>query len=293
MKKYFAAAAAVLVTSQILYADIYNPTPAKAQPLNSLSCASVPTGSVTAFAGSTVPLGYLVSDGSAVNRTTYAALFAAIGTTYGSGDGSTTFNLPDLRGHFTASGLVTSGANIGDIITTASSTCPSGTVQANGASYATATYPLLFSTIGYTHGGSGSNFNVPDYRGRFLRGVDEGAGNDPDTSTRSAMNVGGNTGDAIGSLQSQATALNGILLHDPGHSHASGAYQNQDPNGWGEAFHSGFGYASSVGGVLTNNVGPSATGIFLTGDTETRPRNAYVNYCIRTLAQSLDYVIKY
>lgn len=44
--------------------------------------------------------GWLVADGAAVSRTTYAALFAAIGTTYGSGDGSTTFNLPDLRGEF-------------------------------------------------------------------------------------------------------------------------------------------------------------------------------------------------
>jgi len=53
-----------------------------------------------AYAGSTVPAGYLVCNGSAVSRTTYADLFAAIGTMYGSGDGSTTFNLPDYRGMF-------------------------------------------------------------------------------------------------------------------------------------------------------------------------------------------------
>jgi len=59
----------------------------------------VPTGSLFPFAGSAAPTGYLLCDGSAVARTgTYAALFAVIGTTYGSGDGSTTFNLPDLRG---------------------------------------------------------------------------------------------------------------------------------------------------------------------------------------------------
>jgi phage-related tail fiber protein len=46
------------------------------------------------------PTGWLKSDGSAVSRTTYADLFTAIGTTFGSGDGSTTFNLPDLRGEF-------------------------------------------------------------------------------------------------------------------------------------------------------------------------------------------------
>lgn len=58
----------------------------------------LPTGATIPFAGSSAPTGYLVCDGSAVNRTTYAALFAVIGTTWGVGDGSTTFNLPDLRG---------------------------------------------------------------------------------------------------------------------------------------------------------------------------------------------------
>ena len=59
-----------------------------------------PSGSVTAFAGSTPPAGYLECDGSAVSRVTYADLFAAIGEDYGVGDGTTTFNLPDLRGEF-------------------------------------------------------------------------------------------------------------------------------------------------------------------------------------------------
>lgn len=62
----------------------------------------VPTGSVMPFAGSSAPTGWLLSFGQAVSRTTYAALFAVVGTTYGSGDGSTTFNLPDLRGRAVA-----------------------------------------------------------------------------------------------------------------------------------------------------------------------------------------------
>lgn len=57
-----------------------------------------PSGAVTEFAGATAPAGWLLCDGAAVSRTTYAALFNAISTTYGVGDGSTTFNLPDLRG---------------------------------------------------------------------------------------------------------------------------------------------------------------------------------------------------
>jgi microcystin-dependent protein len=57
-------------------------------------------GEVCFFGMSTAPTGFLKANGAAVSRTTYAALFTAIGTTYGAGDGSTTFNLPDLRGEF-------------------------------------------------------------------------------------------------------------------------------------------------------------------------------------------------
>lgn len=61
-----------------------------------------PVGAVTPFAGTTEPTGWLLCYGQAVSRTTYKALFDLIGTTYGSGDGSTTFNLPDLRGRVVA-----------------------------------------------------------------------------------------------------------------------------------------------------------------------------------------------
>lgn len=57
-------------------------------------------GQVCFFGMTTPPEGFLKANGAAVSRTTYGDLFAAIGTTYGSGDGSTTFNLPDLRGEF-------------------------------------------------------------------------------------------------------------------------------------------------------------------------------------------------
>lgn len=57
-----------------------------------------PLGSVTMFAASTAPAGWLLCDGSDISRTTYADLFAIIGETYGAGDGSTTFTLPDMRG---------------------------------------------------------------------------------------------------------------------------------------------------------------------------------------------------
>ena len=62
--------------------------------------AAVGVGNVSSFAMVTPPTGWLKANGAAINRTTYAALFAAIGTTFGAGDGSTTFNVPDLRGEF-------------------------------------------------------------------------------------------------------------------------------------------------------------------------------------------------
>ena len=64
------------------------------------SPAGLPAGAVAYFAMSTAPSGWLKANGAAVSRTAYAALFTAIGTTYGVGDGSTTFKLPDLRGEF-------------------------------------------------------------------------------------------------------------------------------------------------------------------------------------------------
>ena len=60
--------------------------------------ADVPPGTIVAFGGQTPPPGWLLADGSEVSRTQFPALYAAIGVTYGPGNGSTTFNLPDLRG---------------------------------------------------------------------------------------------------------------------------------------------------------------------------------------------------
>jgi microcystin-dependent protein len=67
----------------------------------------------------------------------------------------------------------------GDVIFYAASTPPTGYLKANGASLSTATYPNLFAAIGYTFGGGGSSFNVPDLRARFIRSWDDGRGLDP------------------------------------------------------------------------------------------------------------------
>jgi hypothetical protein len=106
------------------------------------------------------------------------------------------------------------------------------------------------------------------------------------------MNVGGNTGNAVGSIQSQATAPNG--LHDSGHIHnpavnlgsagTEGGYLGSGSTGFsgGGAWNFGYGgtaYSTGTGWAV------------LVGDDETRPKNAYVNYCVR--AQSTNYIIKY
>jgi len=65
---------------------------------------ATPPGAVQVYAGLTAPTGWLLCQGQAVSRTTYAALFAAIGTRYGAGDGSTTFNIPNLKGRVPVGG---------------------------------------------------------------------------------------------------------------------------------------------------------------------------------------------
>jgi hypothetical protein len=67
--------------------------------INTLNALFAP-GLMLPYGGTTAPSGFLLCDGTAVSRTTYAALFAIIGTASGAGDGSTTFNLPDMRGRF-------------------------------------------------------------------------------------------------------------------------------------------------------------------------------------------------
>lgn len=73
----------------------YNVAP---NPGDAVENGALPVGSITLWSTATPPLQWLECDGSAVGRTTYPALFGVIGTTYGSGDGSTTFNLPNTQG---------------------------------------------------------------------------------------------------------------------------------------------------------------------------------------------------
>lgn len=66
----------------------------------SIALLQLPSGTLIDFAGTVEPVGWFLCDGRAVSRTTYSSLFSAIGIAYGSGDGSSTFNIPDFRGRF-------------------------------------------------------------------------------------------------------------------------------------------------------------------------------------------------
>lgn len=121
----------------------------------------LPPGSVIFLARSTIPAGFrlLKANGAAVSRTTYAALFAAIGTTFGAGDGVTTFNLPDLRGEFPRgwddgrgvdSGRVFGSAQGGMIL----NHTHSGTTSSDGAH--THTYDRFSNGAGLNLQGGGS-----------------------------------------------------------------------------------------------------------------------------------------
>jgi microcystin-dependent protein len=91
-----------------------------------VTSAALPAGVVTYTAGSTAPTGWLIANGSSVSRTTYAALFAAIGTTYGSLDANS-FTLPDLRGYFVRGLDLGRGVDAGRAL----GTTQTGTVQAH------------------------------------------------------------------------------------------------------------------------------------------------------------------
>lgn len=94
-----------------------------------------PVGTLKPYAGSSEPSGWLLCDGSAVSRTTYADLFAVISTTYGAGDGSTTFAVPDLRGRVPA-GLDDLGGTPANRLTDAQADVLGGSLGSEDASAA-------------------------------------------------------------------------------------------------------------------------------------------------------------
>lgn len=107
----------------------------------------VPTGALSPYAGDSAPTGYLMCDGSLVSRITYATLFGVIGTRYGTGDGSTTFAIPDVRGRFLRGRDAGAGRDLNAASRTAQSTGGAvgdlvGSVQAGATALPVTPYTL-------------------------------------------------------------------------------------------------------------------------------------------------------
>lgn len=157
------------------------------------------------------------------------------------------------------------GANllppVGSILAYGGTSAPSGWLLCNGAAVSRTTYATLFAVLGISHGqGNGTTtFNVPDYRGRFLRGVNSSTGVDPDAASRTAMGTGGNTGDNVGSIQADQYAS---------HTHTA-------PFNGGATGTTVFAPATSRGATAP---GPTTDA---SGGNETRPKNAYVHFIIK------------
>ncbi len=167
----------------------------------------------------------------------------------------------------------------GNILSYGGSAAPTGYLLCDGTSYLRTDYPTLFTAIGTNFGAvDGTHFNVPDLRGRFLRGVDGTAGRDPDSASRTAMNTGGNTGNNVGSIQTAAfEAHRHQTFADVSVGAGALTSSAQSPakvlSGGSAAD-----YTMATDGSTDSTIGRTSN----VGGSETRPINAYVNYIIKT-----------
>lgn len=149
------------------------------------------------------------------------------------------------------------GIYVGTVVAWLTSTVPDSTWrECTGESVTIAAYPDLFARIGYTFGGAGPNFSLPDFRGQFLRGWDHGAGNDPDAASRTNRGDG-TTGDNVGTKQ------------------ADGVGPHTHPLPYGSLGNT----AGSPGQLSPVSSNPESTPVN-TGN-ETRPKNVNVMWIIK------------
>lgn len=211
--------------------------------------------------------------------------------------GSQTFTLPDGDGS-NGEALITNGSGTlswsnvsadsvptGTMLWYGSGTAPTGYLNGDGSAVSRTTYSSLYAVFGdaFGEGNGTTTFNLPDCRGYFVRGFDNTAGNDPNSGTRTAMATGGNTGDAIGSIQADATALptnsfstgTNIGDHTHGVSIASAAGGSAVFPAPGNGADSG---SDSTTTTVSSNHSHNVTG---GGDSETRPLNFYMNCIIK------------
>ena len=189
--------------------------------------------------------------------------------------------LPDLISNYTLNALIP----VGSIISWPASTVPTGWLEANGASFSTTDYPELFTKYGYTFGGSGSTFVIPDLRGEFLRGHDNGAGNDPDAVSRTDRGDG-TTGDAVGTKQAgqiQSHPHTGTTDPDGEHDHETDGHGTTQVSLEGGLVKFVLDSAGGSSRTHTTDTEPNHTHPFTTdpaGGNETRPRNVAVKFIL-------------
>jgi microcystin-dependent protein len=147
-----------------------------------------PVGSTMPWPSVTPPTGWLLADGSNVSRTTYAALFAVVGTTFGAGDGSTTFAVPDLRGKFilgagqgsglTNRVLAASGGEEAHALTSAENAAHTHTLSAHTHSMSAHTHSIAAGQFSHNHGDPGHThgLNFPNAFSGTVSGVQSGGG---------------------------------------------------------------------------------------------------------------------
>jgi|GEM_PF-2738474 len=167
---------------------------------------------------------------------------------------------------------------IGSILPYAGPTAPAGFLMCDGTTYSRTQYVTLFQVIGTSHGAGDnvSTFHVPDYRGRFLRGASGLTSNDPDKLSRQALNAGGNTGNAVGTLQDHMFASHAHGVTDPGHSHQ----QNVNSTAPGNTVQSDIDIANTGPNPIPQGINTfsAVTNISIqaNGGSETRPVNVSV-----------------
>ena len=161
---------------------------------------------------------------------------------------------------------------------------PPGWVLCDGTAYngALPAYAALYAAIGVANGGNSSamEFNVPDYRGYFLRGLDTSGAVDPDVGSRTAARTGGNPDGGVGSLEEDAFGAHAHPINDPQHGHpmstpvSIGGNWTFGGNNWAVALNNG------AANLVAGNA-PTGITVLNSGGSETRPKNIAVNYIIK------------
>lgn len=175
----------------------------------------------------------------------------------------------------------------GSILAFAGDSPPTGWLLCDGSAVSRTQYSNLFGAIA-VHWGAGdsiTSFNLPDLRGRFLRGQDRGTGHDPGAASRVASAAGGSSGDSVGSLQAESAGPHIHPVTDPGHQHSAvaGVFVLGSTAGTGLGLSNGGGPFTFSTPAFSADTTASTTSVGVGANTgsESRPLNVAVNYIIK------------